>query len=90
VVADRVVAPAREVVVGPRCISSNADRQPPQAGPGPPDGTSSAPTVDRRPEFQQIFNEGWRNERNNLYVKNLHWHRLAEDEARCTASSCLT
>ncbi|MEO5814291.1 MAG: PDZ domain-containing protein, partial [Gemmatimonadaceae bacterium] len=28
--------------------------------------------IDPKLEFQQIFNEGWRNERNNLYVKNMH------------------
>ncbi len=28
--------------------------------------------IDPREEFRQIFNEGWRNQRNNLYVKNAH------------------
>ena len=28
--------------------------------------------IDPREEFKQIFNEGWRNQRNNFYVKNLH------------------
>ena len=28
--------------------------------------------VDPRAEFAQIFAEGWRNQRNNFYVKNLH------------------
>lgn len=28
--------------------------------------------IDPREEFRQIFNEGWRNQRNNFYVKNLH------------------
>lgn len=28
--------------------------------------------VDPREEFRQIFNEGWRNQRNNLYVPNMH------------------
>ena len=37
--------------------------------------------IDPKAEFQQIFNEGWRNERNNLYVKNLHgsdWPKMRE------------
>src|SRR5690606_20810907 len=28
--------------------------------------------IDPREEFTQIFNEGWRNQRNNLYVQNAH------------------
>ncbi len=28
--------------------------------------------IDPKAEFKQIFNEGWRNQRNNLYVKNMH------------------
>jgi tricorn protease len=28
--------------------------------------------IDPKEEFKQIFNEGWRNQRNNLYVKNAH------------------
>lgn len=28
--------------------------------------------IDPREEFRQIFNEGWRNQRNNLYVPNMH------------------
>ena len=28
--------------------------------------------IDPRAEFKQIFDEGWRNQRNNLYVQNLH------------------
>jgi tricorn protease len=37
--------------------------------------------IDPKLEFQQIFNEGWRNERNNLYVKNMHgsdWPKMKE------------
>jgi tricorn protease len=37
--------------------------------------------VDPKLEFQQIFNEGWRNQRNNLYVKNLQgtdWPKMKE------------
>jgi tricorn protease len=37
--------------------------------------------IDPREEFKQIFNEGWRNQRNNLYVPNLHgvdWPKMKE------------
>ncbi|HET9425956.1 MAG TPA: PDZ domain-containing protein [Gemmatimonadaceae bacterium] len=37
--------------------------------------------IDPREEFRQIFNEGWRNQRNNLYVTNLHgtdWQKMRE------------
>ena len=41
--------------------------------------------LEPKEEFQQIFNEGWRNQRDYLYVPNMHGSRLAEDEGRCTA-----
>ncbi|HET9012840.1 MAG TPA: PDZ domain-containing protein, partial [Gemmatimonadaceae bacterium] len=37
--------------------------------------------VDPKAEFGQIFAEGWRNQRNNLYVRNMHgtdWPRMKE------------
>ena len=37
--------------------------------------------IDPREEFKQIFDEGWRNQRNNLYVPNLHgadWPKMKE------------
>ncbi|MEO6778790.1 MAG: PDZ domain-containing protein, partial [Gemmatimonadaceae bacterium] len=37
--------------------------------------------VDPKAEFRQIFNEGWRNQRDYLYVKNLHgtdWPRMKQ------------
>ena len=43
----------------------------PQAGTGRLAVTLRA-YIDPREEFRQIFNEGWRNQRNNFYVKNLH------------------
>jgi tricorn protease len=49
----------------------DADRPPPQAGAGRMDATLRA-YIDPREEFRQIFNEGWRNQRNNLYVQNAH------------------
>jgi tricorn protease len=36
--------------------------------------------IDPRAEFQQIFNEDWRNQRNNFYVKNLHGTDWAKDK----------
>ena len=58
----------------------DADRQPPQAGQGRLTAQLRA-YIDPKAEFQQIFNEGWRNERNNLYVKNLHgtdWPKMKQ------------
>ena len=49
----------------------DADRAAPQPGTGRLNATLRA-YIDPREEFKQIFNEGWRNERNNLYVKNMH------------------
>ncbi|WP_291159253.1 S41 family peptidase [Gemmatimonas sp. UBA7669] len=49
----------------------DADKAVPQAGTGRLSATLRA-YIDPREEFRQIFNEGWRNQRNNFYVKNLH------------------
>jgi tricorn protease len=49
----------------------DADKTVPQAGTGRLAVTLRA-YIDPREEFRQIFNEGWRNQRNNFYVKNLH------------------
>ncbi len=49
----------------------DADKAVPTAGMGKLNATLRA-YIDPREEFRQIFNEGWRNERNNLYVKNMH------------------
>src|SRR5690606_6049344 len=49
----------------------DADKPAPTAG----QGKLTAPLralVDPKAEFAQIFAEGWRNQRNNLYVKNMH------------------
>lgn len=37
--------------------------------------------IDPKAEFKQIFDEGWRNERNNLYVPNMHGTDWAADKA---------
>ncbi|MBP6771414.1 MAG: PDZ domain-containing protein [Gemmatimonadaceae bacterium] len=49
----------------------DADRTIPAAGAGRLNATLRA-YIDPREEFTQIFNEGWRNQRNNLYVQNAH------------------
>src|SRR4029079_2317084 len=58
----------------------DTDRQPPQGNHGRLTAQLRA-FIDPKAEFQQIFNEGWRNERNNLYVKNLHgtdWPKMKQ------------
>jgi tricorn protease len=49
----------------------DADRAVPAPGTGRLNAALRA-YIDPREEFKQIFNEGWRNQRNNFYVKNLH------------------
>jgi tricorn protease len=49
----------------------DADRAVPAAGTGRLNVALRA-YIDPREEFRQIFNEGWRNQRNNLYVPNAH------------------
>ncbi|MCC6242783.1 MAG: PD40 domain-containing protein [Gemmatimonadaceae bacterium] len=48
----------------------DADRVVPAPGAGKLNATLRA-YIDPREEFKQIFNEGWRNQRNNLYVQNM-------------------
>jgi tricorn protease len=48
-----------------------ATPQVPAAGAGRLNATLRA-YIDPKAEYRQIFNEGWRNQRNNLYVKNMH------------------
>lgn len=49
----------------------DADKTVPAAGAGRLNVALRA-YIDPREEFRQIFNEGWRNQRNNLYVRNMH------------------
>lgn len=56
---------------GPSLFLVDADRNPPQAGQGRLNATLRM-YLDPREEFKQIFNEGWRNQRDYLYVPNLH------------------
>jgi tricorn protease len=71
-------AAARDVK--PALFLVDADKQPPQAGQGKLDVTLRM-LLDRKAEFAQIFNEGWRNQRDYLYVPNLHgadWPKMRE------------
>jgi tricorn protease len=56
---------------GPSLFIVDADRNPPQAGQGRLTVTLRM-YLDRTEEFKQIFDEGWRNQRDYLYVPNLH------------------
>jgi tricorn protease len=49
----------------------DADRTPPQAGQGRLTATLRM-YLEPKAEFQQIFKEGWRNQRDYLYVPNMH------------------
>jgi tricorn protease len=58
----------------------DADRQPPQPGQGRL-AASLRMYLDPKEEFKQIFNEGWRNQRDYLYVPNMHgadWPKMKE------------
>jgi tricorn protease len=58
----------------------DADRTPPPAGQGRINATLRM-YLDPKQEFKQIFNEGWRNERDYLYVPNMHgsdWPKMRE------------
>ncbi len=55
----------------PSLFIVDADRTPPQAGAGRLN-FSLRMYLEPKAEFKQIFNEGWRNQRDYLYVPNLH------------------
>jgi tricorn protease len=64
----------------PSLFIVDADRQPPAAGAGRLN-VSLRMYLDPKQEFKQIFNEGWRNQRDYLYVPNMHgadWPRMKE------------
>jgi len=64
----------------PSLFLVEADRNPPQAGQGRLTATLRM-YLEPREEFKQIFNEGWRNQRDYLYVPNLHgtdWPKMKE------------
>jgi len=56
---------------GPSLYLVDADRTPPQAGQGRLEATLRM-FLEPKEEFKQIFNEGWRNQRDYLYVPNMH------------------
>jgi tricorn protease len=58
----------------------DADRNPPQAGQGRLDAQLRM-YLEPREEFKQIFAEGWRNQRDYLYVPNVHgtnWPKMKQ------------
>jgi tricorn protease len=64
----------------PSLFLVDADRNPPLAGQGRLTATLRM-YLEPREEFKQIFNEGWRNQRDYLYVPNLHgadWPKMKE------------
>jgi len=64
----------------PSLFLVDADRTPPQAGQGRLN-VRLRMYLEPREEFKQIFDEGWRNQRDYLYVPNMHgadWPRMKE------------
>jgi tricorn protease len=64
----------------PQLFLVDADRTPPQPGTGRLN-YSLRMYLDPKEEFKQIFNEGWRNQRDYLYVPNMHgadWPKMRE------------
>ncbi len=55
----------------PALFVVDADKEPPQAGKGKLD-VSLRMYLDPKEELRQIFDEGWRNQRDYLYVPNMH------------------
>jgi tricorn protease len=65
---------------GPALFIVDADRAAPQAGAGRLTATLRM-YLEPKEEFKQIFREGWRNQRDYLYVPNMHgsdWFKMAE------------
>jgi tricorn protease len=65
---------------GPGLFVVDADRNAPQAGTGRLDVTLRM-YLEPREEYKQIFLEGWRNQRDYMYVTNFHgadWHKMRE------------
>ena len=65
---------------GPALYLVDADRQPPTPGQGRLT-VSLRMYLEPKEEFKQIFNEGWRNQRDYLYVPNMHgadWPKMKE------------
>jgi len=65
---------------GPSLFLVDADRNPPQANAGRLSFTLRM-YLEPRQEFRQIFDEGWRNQRDYLYVPNMHgadWPKMKQ------------
>lgn len=65
---------------GPGLFLVDADRTPPTAGQGRLEA-SLRMYLEPKEEFKQIFNEGWRNQRDYLYVPNTHgtdWPKMKQ------------
>ena len=72
--------PAPTASVRPALFLVDADKAPPATGQGRLDVTLRM-QLDPRAEFRQIFEEGWRLQRDYLYVPNMHgtnWSRMKE------------
>jgi tricorn protease len=70
--------PAGATGAGPAMFIVDADRLVPAAGAGRLNATLRA-FIDPKAEFKQIFAEAWRNQRDYLYVPNMHgsdWPRM--------------
>ena len=64
----------------PQLFLVDADRTPPQAGSGRLNFALRM-YLEPKEEFKQIFNEGWRNQRDYLYVPNMHgadWPKMKQ------------
>ena len=73
-------AAAAGAAAGPSMFIVDADRAAPQPGAGRIN-SSLRTWVDPKAEFKQIFAEGWRNQRDYLYVPNQHgsdWPRMRQ------------
>jgi tricorn protease len=66
---------------GPSLFIVDADRNPPQANQGRIANVTMRMYLEPKEEFKQIFNEGWRNQRDYLYVPNMHgsdWPKMKQ------------
>ena len=64
----------------PQLFLVDADRNPPQPGQGRLN-VALRMYLEPKEEFKQIFNEGWRNQRDYLYVPNMHgadWPKMKQ------------
>ncbi len=73
-------APPTATPPAPALFLVDADKQPPAGGTGRLN-SSLRMYLEPKEEFKQIFYEGWRNQRDYLYVPNMHgsdWPRMKE------------